>query len=199
MPKKDDQQDQDLSESLADKVEEVSMDDLQDKIKELQQEDQGNQAEEEAQMDQDDSDNAKIQELTDALARAMADLQNFKRRSEEDKTKWIKFANGELLKELIGVIDHFDLSAKHLPDDLKGNEWVKGVMQIHTNFSKMLEKMGVVKMKCVGQPLNPNRHEAMLSGPGKKDVVTEIFEAGYLYHDQVLRPAKVKVGNGSAT
>ena len=57
--------------------------------------------------------------------------------------------------------------------------------------------MGIKKIETVGQPLNPNHHEALMSGPGEKDKVTEEFEAGYLYHEEVIWPAKVKVGDGT--
>ena len=139
---------------------------------------------------------AKIEELTNTLARAMADLQNFKRRTQEDQVRFVKFANAELLKILVPVIDNFDRSASHLPEDLKGNDWAKGVMQIHDDFLKTLEKIGVKKVQTVGQKLNPKFHEALIAGPGEKDVIIEELEPGYTFNDDVLKPAKVKVGDG---
>ena len=141
----------------------------------------------------------KIDELTNALARSMADLQNFKRRTEEDQFKFIKFANAELLKTLMPVIDNFDRSAAHLPENLKDNDWSKGVMRIHDDFLKTLEKIGVKKIKAVGEKLNPKFHEALLAGPGEKDIVTEEFEPGYTFNDEILKPAKVKVGDGTSS
>ena len=139
----------------------------------------------------------KIEELTNALARAMADLQNFKRRTQDDQVKFVKFANAELLKMLVPVINNFDRIAGHLPEDLKGNDWAKGIMQIHDDFLKTLEKIGVKKIKTVGEKLNPRFHEALIAGPGAKDEVIEELEPGYMLADEVLKPAKVKVGDGT--
>ena len=138
-----------------------------------------------------------VEELTNALARAMADLQNYKRRTEEDQAKFVKFANAELLKILLPIIDNFDRSAEHLPDDLKDNEWAKGVMQIHDDFLKTLEQIGVKKIKTIGEPLDPNLHEGLIAGHGKKDVILEELEPGYTLNDEVVKVAKVKVGDGT--
>jgi molecular chaperone GrpE len=144
-----------------------------------------------------DSSGVKTEELTNALARAMADLQNFKRRTQDDQTKFVKFANAELLKILIPVIDNFDRSSSHLPESLKDNDWAKGVISIHDDFLKTLEKIGVGKIKTVGEKLNPRLHDALIAGPGTKDEIIEELEPGYMLADEVLKPAKVKVGDGT--
>lgn len=140
---------------------------------------------------------AKIEELTNALARAMADLQNYKRRTEEDQGKFVKFANAELLKILLPIIDNFDRSASHMPEDLKKNDWAKGILQIHDEFLKTLEKIGVKRIKTVGEKLDPKLHEGLIAGPGKKDVVLEELEPGYTLNGDVIKVAKVKVGDGT--
>jgi molecular chaperone GrpE len=140
---------------------------------------------------------SKIDELTSSLMRCMADMQNFKRRTEEDKSKWIRFANYELLSMLIPIIDNFDRGCQQLPDGLKDDNWAKGVVHTHDDLMKALEKFGVRKMVTIGQKLDPARHEAVIAGPGKKDEIIEELEPGYTYHDQTLKPAKVKVGDGS--
>jgi len=145
----------------------------------------------------DSGEEAKIDELTNALARAMADLQNYKRRTEEDQTKFVKFANAELIKVLLPIIDNFDRSTEHLPDDLKNNEWAKGIVQIHDDFLKTLKTVGVKKIKTIGETLDPNLHEGLIAGPGKKDVILEELEPGYTLNDNVIKPAKVKVGDGT--
>jgi len=168
-------------------------DELQKKVEEAKAEDQ--KANDEQQMTNDKDD--KIEELTNALARAMADLQNYKRRTEEDQAKFVKFANAELLKVLLPIIDNFDRSAEHLPEDLKKNDWAKGVVQIHDDFLKTLEKVGVKKIKTTGEKLDPKLHEGLIAGPGKKDVILEELEPGYTLNDQVIKVAKVKVGDGN--
>lgn len=173
------------------KIEEVGLDDLQAKIKELE-------AQESAPTEEGTTPPFdQTEELKAALARALADLQNYKRRSGEDRGKFIKMANAELLLQLLPTFDNLHRSMEHLPDELKDNDWVKGLLQIHDELQKTLERVGVQRMTTVGQPLDPNRHEALMSGPGKKDEITEEFEPGYLYKGEVLKPAKVNVGDGS--
>jgi molecular chaperone GrpE len=138
----------------------------------------------------------KIEELTASLQRCMADMQNYKRRAEEDKMRFVKFANGELLKMLLPIIDNFDRACQHLPENLKEDVWAKGVVHTHDDLMKAVTKIGVKRIETVGKKLDPSKHEAVLAGPGEKDVITEELEPGYSYHEETLKPAKVKVGNG---
>ncbi len=165
-------------------------DELQKKVEEAKKEDEVKQSEEQ-EVNQ-------AEELKEQLARCMADMQNFKRRAEEDKGKWIKFANYELLKELLPIIDNFDRGCQQVPENLKEDNWAKGVVQTHDELMKALEKVGVKKILTVGEKLNPNIHEAVMQGEGEKDVILEEFEPGYTYHEQTLKAAKVKVGSGAS-
>ena len=139
----------------------------------------------------------KIEELTQALARSMADLQNFKRRSEEEKVSFLKYAHAEFLKNLLPFVDNLDRSVSHLPPELKENQWAKGVVHMHADLMKTLTSMGIEKIKTVGEKLNPNLHEGLMSGPGEKDVILEEFEPGYKMGDTIIKVARVKVGDGS--
>lgn len=140
---------------------------------------------------------AEVDQLKEALARSMADLKNFRRRSEEEKASFVKFANAQLLKSLLPIFDNLNRSVDHLPEALKEDNWAKGVVHVHADLMKTLEGLGIEKMKTVGEALDPNCHEALMSGPGQKDVIIEEFEAGYVMNGEVVKPAKVKVGDGS--
>lgn len=166
--------------------------DLTAKIKEAQAKDE---AQNQASQAMDEKEQ-KIKQLTETLQRCMADMQNMKRRAEEDRVKWAKFANVDLLKQLLPIVDNFNRACDQLPEELKENGWTKGVMQTHQDLLKMLERVGVKKMETIGQKLDPTKHEALMQGSGEKDRIIEEFDAGYIYHDQTLKPAKVKVGNG---
>ncbi|MBN2306596.1 nucleotide exchange factor GrpE [Candidatus Peregrinibacteria bacterium] len=168
-------------------------DDLSEKIKKAEAEDK---AQNQARNDQDEK-NAKIEELTAQLARAMADLQNYKRRSEEEKASFVKYANAELLQTILPILDNLDRSVTHLPQELKDNEWAKGMLHIHGDLLKTFEKLGIKKITTLGEKLNPNLHEAMMTEAGEKDVILEEFEPGYTINGDVLKVAKVKVGDGS--
>lgn len=139
---------------------------------------------------------AKITELTIISQRALADLQNYKRRVEEERTQFVKFANAALILEILSIIDNFNRAFDHIPQDLEKNEWVQGVINIEKQLSETLKKQGIKEIEAIDQPFDPNLHEAILHGSGKKDLIVEELEKGYLLNDKVLRPSKVKVGNG---
>ncbi len=138
----------------------------------------------------------KIADLTNALARCMADLQNYRRRSEEDKGRFVKFANAELLKTLLPALENLDRSCRHMPESLKEDAWAKGVLHTQTDLTKALALIGVTKIETVGKKLDLKFHEALIQGPGEKDMITEELDPGYLVNGEVLKVAKVKVGDG---
>ncbi len=138
----------------------------------------------------------KIEELTGALARALADLANFRRRTEEERGKWMQVAQADLLHEILPLMANLDRSLTHLPAELQTNEWAKGILHIHQDWLKLLAQLGIKKIETVGQLLDPLRHSAMTTVPGKKDVIVQEFEAGYEQREIVIVPAKVAVGNG---
>ena len=140
--------------------------------------------------------NTENEELKNSAQRALADLQNFRRRNDEEKSSFIKFANNELFLGILPIIDNFERAYSNVPKELQNNEWKKGMEHIHNDFKKLLEEKGVEPIESLGKPFDADLHDAMAQGPGKKDVITEEFEKGYMIGDRVLRHAKVKVGNG---
>lgn len=142
----------------------------------------------------------KLNEMTESAKRAVADLQNFRRRADEERSGLVLYANLQFLQGIFPVIDNFQLAFQHIPETLKENEWVKGVYAIEKKFVDTLRTLGLTEIPCEqGFPFNPNIHEAVLQGPGAKDTVIECFEKGYQFKEQVIRPAKVKVGDGNNT
>ena len=139
----------------------------------------------------------KIDELTEATKRSMADLQNYKRRVEEEKQAFMKFASANVFMEILPVFDSFERAAQHLPENLAENDWAKGIQGIIKQFEQIMHQFKIEKMKTVGEKFDHNKHEAIASGPGEKDIILEEAESGYMIEDHVLRPAKVKVGDGS--
>lgn len=139
-----------------------------------------------------------LAKMTETAARAIADLQNFRRRSEEERGSLALYANLQFLQGIFPVIDNFQLAFQHIPEDLTENEWVKGVYSIEKQFIDSLTGLGLHEIPCqIGDVFDPNLHEALMQGPGTKDTITECFEKGYQFKDQVIRPTKVKVGDGS--
>lgn len=146
---------------------------------------------------QDKPDKAKeeLEQMTEMAKRAMADLQNLKRRQEEEKIHWIKMANADLLKKLIPILDNLDLAKKHMPEGAEG--WYKGIEMSINQMQQAMQDSGLTPLETVGQPFDPEKHEAIAQGPGEKNVIIEEFEKGYKLGDFIIRHAKVKVGDGT--
>lgn len=140
---------------------------------------------------------AKLAEMTETAQRAAADFQNFKRRTEEEKSGLRIFANLQFLQAIFPVIDNFQRAFQHIPESLTNDEWVKGVYAIEKQFTLTLAALGLSEIPCeLGSKFDPHLHEAVTQGPGAKDTILECLEKGYLFNTMVVRPAKVKVGNG---
>lgn len=142
--------------------------------------------------------NKQIQELTETAKRAMADLQNYKKQVEKEQAQFVVFANAALLIELLPILDSFNRAFSITPEEIKNTDWFKGALQIEQQLAGVIKKQGVAEMPSqVGKKLDTRIHEPITVGPGEKDIIIEEFEKGYLLGEKVLRPAKVKVGNGS--
>lgn len=139
---------------------------------------------------------AKI-EAEERAMRALAELQNAKRRMEEEKKSFAAFANQSLILELLGIVQSFNLSVSHLPEVLKGDEWVKGVLLIDQQLNALLERRGVKVIECkVGDKVDPSRHEVVMQGEGGVGMVVGVLEKGYEMNGRILRAVKVMVGKG---
>jgi molecular chaperone GrpE len=140
----------------------------------------------------------KLSQMTELGKRAVADMENMRRRMEEDRSRMMLFANVELIKELLPIIDNLRRANSHLPkeipEQLKG--YIDGIIQISNQLEKALEKQGVKKIEAAGKPFNPTFHEAITMAKGPKDTVIEVLEEGFTLGSHVIRPAKVKIGAG---
>ena len=152
---------------------------------------------------QDDLDYAQVAEqlatenaqLTEALQRERADATNIRRRHDEQIASLRSTVKASVVKDLLPVIDNFERALKHVPKDLVGNEYVKGIEGIVRQFEKNLADIGVERIKTVGEPFDPHLHEAvsMEEGDGKQEVVSEELQSGYRLGDDVIRHAMVRV------
>jgi molecular chaperone GrpE len=142
--------------------------------------------------------NKQIQDLTETAKRALADLQNYRKRVEEERTAFVQFANITLLMELLPILDNFNRAFAAVPDEISKTQWFKGALLLEQQLVGIVRKQGVTEIpSSIDKPLDPKIHEAIAAGPGEKDMVIEEFEKGYMLGDKVIRPAKVKVGDGS--
>ena len=136
-----------------------------------------------------------VTELTDALQRERADVINVRRRHDEQLAGLKSVVKAGVVSELLPVVDNFERALKHVPDELKDNDYVKGVQGVVKQFEKTLEDIGVTRIKTVGEPFDPRVHEAvsMEEGDGSTEVVSEELQAGYTLGDEVIRHAMVRV------
>jgi len=133
----------------------------------------------------------KLSQMTELGKRAIADMENMRRRMEEDRARMMLFANVELIKELLPIIDNLRRANSHLPKEISD-----GITQISNQFERALEKQGVKKIEAAGKPFDPAFHEAVTIVTGPKDTVIEVLEDGFTLGSHVIRPAKVKIGTG---
>ena len=141
-----------------------------------------------------DESQAKTQEYMDALLRERADFTNFRRRVESEKSQMWSQASGEMVRKILPVLDDLERAAANRPAE---NAWADGIEIIARKFQSILEKEGITRIEAVGQPFDPNQHEAIMqeeSSEYESGIVTAVLQHGYLLHgEQVLRPAMVKV------
>lgn len=153
-----------------------------------------NQPQDDVQSATQDNSTLRVAELTEDLQRLQAEFINYKTRTEAEKTALSSYSKGEVVKELLPVIDDLERALKHLPDELKDNKWAQGVQKAYERLQKQLEKLGITKIEALNQEFNHDLHEAIeVEGEGDTQIVSEVLQNGYQYGDQVIRHAVVKV------
>ena len=142
--------------------------------------------------------NKEIFNLKEALLRNQADLQNFKRRKEEETERFNKYKNEELVKELLPIVDNFERAISMDDNDLADevSKFLAGFKLIYTNTVNVLNKYEVKEIKAEGVEFDPTYHHAVLTDHDDNKpagVVLEVLQKGYMYKDRVIRHAIVKV------
>ena len=137
----------------------------------------------------------KIGELTEALQRERADAMNVRRRTEEERAQLGEFYKAMVMRELLPALDNLDRALKHVPKELKDHDYVKGVQGVAKQFEDCFAKLGVERIKTVGEPFDPKLHEAISveDAGGQVEIVCEELQPGYRIGDEVIRHALVKV------
>lgn len=142
-----------------------------------------------------------VEMYKDLLLRKAAEFENFKRRSEQEAEAIIKFANEKLLLELLPVVDDFERSLQHSKESADFDALVKGIELIYQKLLKVLESHGVKSFETVGKEFDVNYHDALMQvhkeGVPPHTILQEV-EKGYMFHDKVLRHAKVVVSAASS-
>jgi molecular chaperone GrpE len=124
--------------------------------------------------------------------RQKADFLNYQKEETGRRAEWLKFANADLLLDILLALDSFDLALIQVESEKSK----QGIQLIRAQLESILRKRGLEEIKALGEKFDPAIHEAIetVSAPDKtEDTVAEVVQRGYLLHDRVLRPAKVKV------
>ncbi len=139
-----------------------------------------------------------LQKEKEKNMRIQAEMINFKKRKEEETSNLLKYANEDLVSELLPVIDNFERAIKMDNDDLSDevSKFLEGFKMIYGNLINILNKLDVKEIEASGIEFDPNYHQAVLTEKDENKpsgVVLEVLQKGYMYKDKVIRPAMVKV------
>ena len=128
--------------------------------------------------------------------RQVAELENFKKRTNREREEAIRFANETLVKDLLPIVDNLERAVVHSKDGANGKTLVEGIEMVLRGLFDVLAKHGVVQVSAVGQPFDPEKHEAMAQvevETHKPNTIVEEYHKGYMFRDRLLRPALVSV------
>jgi molecular chaperone GrpE len=137
-------------------------------------------------------------ENRDRWVRAVADLENFKKRATTERGRLLKYQYEDLLRDLLPIIDNMERALDHAREENQTGPFVEGVEMIVGMLREVMGRHGAVEIDAVGEPFDPNLHEAVSRVPGsgmEPNTVVHELEKGYLYKDRLLRPAKVTVAH----
>ena len=138
---------------------------------------------------------AERDQLIDQLQRSVADYQNYRRRTEQDRLRIREFATKDVLTSVLPILDDLQRALGAIPPDDRTTGIGAGVSAIERKFLGVLERNGVQPVGAIGDPFDPALHEAVATDDsGDQSTIVEVYQTGYRLGDTVLRPAMVKVG-----
>ena len=145
-----------------------------------------------------DKKDEKIEELTDRVRRQMAEFDNFRKRTEKEKTQMFETGAKSIVEKILPVVDNFERGLAAVTEEEKGTPFVEGMEKIYKQMMTVLEEAGVKPIEAVGQEFDPNLHNAVMHVEDEEfgeNIIAEEFQKGYTYRDSVVRHSMVKVAN----
>lgn len=140
----------------------------------------------------------RIKDLEEALLRSQAELINYKRRKDEETSRIIKYAEEDILKGFLPILDNFErainMDDNNLDDEV--SKFLQGFKLMYKQIKDLLTKFEVKEMDCLGKEFDPTYHQAVTTGKDESKesgIILEVLQKGYMYKDKVLRTAMVKV------
>lgn len=145
-----------------------------------------------------DQKDEKIQELTDRLQRNMAEFDNFRKRTEKEKTAMFEIGAKDIVERILPVVDNFERGLAAVPEEEKDTPFVDGMEKTYKQLMKTLEEAGVKPIEAAGKPFDPNLHNAVMHVEDEslgENIVAQELQKGYTYRDSVVRHSMVQVAN----
>lgn len=139
-----------------------------------------------------------IEELTDKYKRTFAEFDNFRKRTEKEKSAMYEVGARDIIERILPVVDNFERGFATVTEEEMANPFVDGMDKVYKQFMKALEEAGVKPIEALGQEFNPDFHNAVMHVEDDtlgENVVAEEFQKGYMYRDTVVRHSMVKVAN----
>ncbi|MBM6854458.1 nucleotide exchange factor GrpE [Mediterraneibacter glycyrrhizinilyticus] len=145
-----------------------------------------------------DKKDEKIEELTDRLTRQMAEFDNFRKRTEKEKSQMYEIGAKDIIEKILPVVDNFERGLASMPQEEKATPFAEGMEKIYKQLMTTLESIGVKPIEAVGKEFDPDFHNAVMHVEDEElgeNIIAEEFQKGYTYRDSVVRHSMVKVAN----
>ena len=145
-----------------------------------------------------DKKDEKIEELTDRLTRQMAEFDNFRKRTEKEKSQMYEVGAKDIIEKILPVVDNFERGLDAVKEEDKEDPFIQGMEKVYKQLMTTLEGIEVKPIEAVGQEFDPNLHNAVMHVEDEnlgENIIAEEFQKGYMYRDSVVRHSMVKVAN----
>ena len=140
----------------------------------------------------------KIDELNDKLIRSMAEFDNYRKRTDKEKSAMYEIGAKDVIEKILPIVDNFERGLNTIPEDAKGTAFAEGMEKIYKQFVKTLDDLGVKPIEAVGKPFDPNFHNAVMHVEDEnlgENVVAAELQKGYTYKESIVRHSMVQVAN----
>ena len=148
--------------------------------------------------DKKDKKDLKIEELEDKVKRQLAEFENFRNRTEKEKSRMYEFGARDVIEKMLPVVDNFERGLAAIPEAEKDGPVASGMEMIYKQMMTTLEGLGVTPIDALNKPFDPNFHNAVMHVEDEEieeSTIVEEFQKGYIYKEHVIRYSMVKVAN----
>ena len=145
-----------------------------------------------------DKKDEKIEELTDKLTRQMAEFDNFRKRTEREKSQMYEVGAKDIIEKILPIVDSFERGLDAVKEEEKEHPFMQGMDKVYKQMMTTLKEIGVTPIEAVGKEFDPAFHNAVMHVEDEslgENIVAEEFQKGYMYRDSVVRHSMVKVAN----